>query len=408
MIRIRAEEASYEVAPGTAQEHALLEARSWAQARADQLNPPEWMMWQEEQYVAVHVKGNLNLYGNEEAVLRSEAIPDWSFSLDETRLRVLDQAPSDPYAVKIEFGGSEFWIDLRDLGAELEFRRVDLASSPFTSRRAQVSGQIYDNTSLDFLNTLNSARPPALPSFVVEDDAYHGGTLDIELSDFEWANRSGVGLLSRDLNPLGSTASFQVQSPVVGPDVRVEIVSWEDKHDRNLGNYVVVSFPASVFLQNPQLMESLAQSPNHNPSDWREDGRIFIGLGHLSTIDTQHIFPEAILQDAGQATIGWTGNTAFHLDLVNHLDVSMAYFGPTRFNRDGFADAMEHMSKDRTEPNSYMTLAIRSNLFQGEGKGSVYGENIDIVRIWPHFDRLKLARTTRDEDGNNDSIYQQE
>ena len=49
MIRIRAEEASYEVAPGTAEEHALLEARSWAQAQADRLDPPEWMMQQEVQ-----------------------------------------------------------------------------------------------------------------------------------------------------------------------------------------------------------------------------------------------------------------------------------------------------------------------------------------------------------------------
>ena len=49
MIRVRAEEASYAVAPGTAEEHALLEAKSWEQARRDGINPPEFIMLQEEQ-----------------------------------------------------------------------------------------------------------------------------------------------------------------------------------------------------------------------------------------------------------------------------------------------------------------------------------------------------------------------
>ena len=55
MIRIRAEEASYEVAPGTAEEHALLEARSWAQGRADQLNPPELVFLQQDPEYQKHL-----------------------------------------------------------------------------------------------------------------------------------------------------------------------------------------------------------------------------------------------------------------------------------------------------------------------------------------------------------------
>ncbi|MCY4071249.1 MAG: hypothetical protein OXG60_08110 [Chloroflexi bacterium] len=58
MIRIRAEEASYEVAPGTAQEHALLEARSWAQARADRLNPPELVFLQQDPEVIANMDVN--------------------------------------------------------------------------------------------------------------------------------------------------------------------------------------------------------------------------------------------------------------------------------------------------------------------------------------------------------------
>ena len=414
MVRVRAEEASYKVGPGTAAEHVLLEARSWEQARRDRLDPSEVIFRQAEQFAELRGNGNLQLYEDREAIRRSdeEAVSWWTLSSEGVGLRVLDQDPSHPYAVKIEFAGNAYWIDQRDPAIELEFRRVDLASVPhlsyawYESQTAQVSGQAYDNTSLDFLNALAEVTiPPLLQSFVVDDEA-EGGTLDIELSNPEHADRNKLklGLLSRDLNMLGSTASFQIQSPVVGPDVQVEIVSTEDIHDRDLGNYVLISFPASVFLQNPQIMESLANDPNHNPSEWREGGRIFIGFAHLSSIDPENIYPEAVLEDLGQATIGWTGNTASNRNFQNHLDVSMAYFGPTEFNEDGFADAMELMGKRwdfsspvRGEPNSYMTLVQRSNLYQGEGRGSVYGENIDIIWVWPQLDEFGQAENEKGE-----------
>ena len=52
------------------------------------------------------------MYEDEEAIHRSEAIPDWSFPFENTSFRVLDQSPSDPNAVKIEFFGHERWIYL--------------------------------------------------------------------------------------------------------------------------------------------------------------------------------------------------------------------------------------------------------------------------------------------------------
>ena len=419
MVLVRDEKASYEVGSPTLGETIALAKKSAEQAAAFRDDPPEHVFLQEEQFVVLRGNGNLRVYEDAEAVLRGDddASNVWSLSTYSLGFRVLDQNPSRPYLVKIDVAGNGYWIDVRDAAVELEFHRVDFASMHvsqtwYESQTAQVSGQIYDNTSLDFLNALTEGTiPPLLRSFVVDDKA-EGGTLDIELSDFEHANRSGLGLLSRDLNILKSKASFQIQSPVVGPDVRVEIVSRVDRHDRDLGNYVLISFPASVFLQNPQIMESLANDPNHNPCEWREGGRIFIGFAHLSSIDPENIYPQAVLEDQGQATIGWTGNTAFHQNFENHLDVSMAYFGPTEFNRDGFTDAMERMSErwdlnspDRGEPNSYMILVESSNLYQGEGRGSVYGENIDIVRVWPQFDELENARTTKDAEGNNESIY---
>ena len=418
MVKVREGKASYEVGPGTLDEFVYLLAQSQARGRTFEDDLPEHVFLQEEQYVELRVDGNLKLYESEEAVFRGddESSAVWPLSFDSFGIRVLDQHPSRPYAVKIEFIGKEYWIDIRDPGAELKFRRADLGSTPFVSRHARVSEQEFYNTSLDFLNALTAiAFPPAPRSFVVDDDAYFGGKLDIELSDLEFANRSKLGLLSRDLNILDSRASFQIQSPVVGHDVRVEIVSTEDKYDRDLGNYVLISFPASVFLQNPQIMENLANDPNHDPSEWREGGRIYIGFAHLSSIDHENIYPEAVLEELDQATIGWTGNTAFNQNFVNHLDVSMAYFGPTEFNKDGFAEAIERMGKRwdynspvRGEPNSYMSLVESSNLYQGEGRGSVYGENIDVVLVWPQFDRLRNARTTKDAEGNNESIYQKD
>jgi len=395
MIRIRAEEASYEVAPGTAEEHALLEARSWAQARMDRLNPPEWMMLQEEQYVAVHVKGNLNLYGNEEAVLRSEAIPDWSFSFDETRLRVLDQSHSDPYAVKIEFGGSEFWIDLRDSDAELEFRRVDLASSPFTSRRVQVSGQSYDNTSFDFQNALIAATiPPLLQSFVVNDEA-EGGTLDIELSHSLWVDSGGKGILTRDLNPHNDTFEFQLQSPTVGPDVRVEIRA---EGHKDLGNYVVISFPASVLRAHKGVMQRLAEDPDHKIGNWQEDGRIFMGFAHLSKIE-DHIQPGASIES--NALIGVTGNTGTQ---INHLDLAIVYVGSQDSGTDQMETAMAILSPSR-DANSLFGFAQRSNFVYPDPhpNRTLYAENIDPVRVWTHLDESEFAKDARGR-----SLYAQE
>ena len=352
-------------------------------------------MWQEEQYVAVHVKGNLNLYGNEETVLRSEAIPDWSFSIDETRLRVLDQSPSDPYAVKIEFGGSEFWIDLRDPDAELEFRRVDLASSPFTSRRAQVSGQSYDNTSFDFQNALLAATiPPMLQSFVVNDEA-EGGTLDIELSHSQWVDSGGKGIRTRDLNPYGDTFKFPLQSPTVGPDVRVEIRA--EGHE-TLGNYVVISFPASVLRAHKNVMQGLAEDPDHKIENWQEDGRIFMAFAHLSRIE-DHIQPGVSIES--NTLIGVTGNTGTQ---INHLDLAMVYVGSQDSGTDQLETAMAILSPSR-DANALFGYAQRSNFVYPDPhpNRTLYAENIDPVRVWTHLDESEFAKDARGR-----SLYAQE
>ena len=58
MVRMRAEEASYKVGPGTAAEHVLLEAKSWEQARRNQVNPPEFVFLQSDPEVVANMDVN--------------------------------------------------------------------------------------------------------------------------------------------------------------------------------------------------------------------------------------------------------------------------------------------------------------------------------------------------------------
>ena len=75
----------------------------------------------------------------------------------------------------------------------------------------------------------------------------------------------------------------------------------------------------------------------------------------------------------------------------------MAYFGPTVYNKMGFADAEDFMAKDRTAVNSYMVFAERSNLDPNANSVSVYGENIDPVWVWPSLDELGRAENEKGE-----------
>ena len=146
---------------------------------------------------------------------------------------------------------------------------------------------------------------------------------------------SKVGLISHDCNKIEDIYTpFQVQSPVVGPDVRVEFVVPVDSNDTTtLGNYVVISFPASVYLENETIMRNWPSGPNHPSNLWQEDGRIFIAYGHLSEINHEDIYPGQIIDRQEKAIIGKTGNTGLINPWPNneyfnqHLDLAIVYFG---------------------------------------------------------------------------------
>ena len=206
--------------------------------------------------------------------------------------------------------------------------------------------------------------------------------MDIELSDSEWADRSGLGVRTRDLNPYQDTFSFQVQSPTIGPDVRVEIVT---RAHESLGNYVVISFPASVYLEDEIIRQSLSNAPNHDPSQWTEDGRIFVAYGHLSEIH-EDIYPRKIIDSQDEGLIGTTGNTGLYnpypkIEHYNqHLDLAVVYYGS---NTPGeMAAALQVYRSDPDNAQYFFGYALRSTLSQLlNNDNRLYGENIDPEKI---------------------------
>ena len=387
MVEVRDAKASYKVGPATLDETIALANKSAEQAAAYRDDPPEYVFRQEElRSIGIEVSGILRVY-KQETFVRGVDSPHMTYEISDTpgQFRYLRTSDSGNGAFLIEIDNEDYWIDTLDPDAEF-------AIVPFVEHEnypAQTSGQIIATGAPD-----PTATPIGyvLQSFVVDRK------VDIELTIYStWEDRTGgKGLLSRDFNPLGTMKEFELQSPVIGPDVRVELVSRVGRDDKGLGNYVVISFPASVYEGNEDIMQRLAKDPKHNPNEWREGGRIFIGFAHLSVID-EDIQPGANLNTAAKAMIGWTGNTAQGKNFVTHLDLSLAYFGPTRWNKTGFAEAEAYMARNRSEVNNYMVFPIRSNLNSGPVSHSVYGENLDPIWVWPALDELGQAKNERGE-----------
>ena len=511
MVLVRDEQASYEMIPATREEAIELARRSETQARAFQHDSPELIFLQEGPgYIELRAQGDLRLYEDAEGILHggeSSVAPIFDF----VTMVALDQYPSHPYAVKISAAWNEYWIDLRDDAAELTFKRIDTVPERYNQFRAQVSGQEYDNTSLDFLSALTEALEPqpigimhvsgtltiyfdeelnkALASedvdpsvpisvyefskekdgavlidmgfgrkywvntndsdadfelhlfedavatdapsgyeilpIVPDEIAYgiaHGKESNIEISDPEWADRTGtpnvprskIGTLTRDYNhtdPNRINEHFRLQSPVIGPDVRVEVVV---EGHYSLGNYLVISFPASVYLSDDTIMSQLevqglrAKDPSyeryaslvkHDPSRWHEDGRIFYAFAHLSRIDVE---VGEFIDARDKSILGMTGETGRG---SHHLDLGIMYCG----SKDSGSGAMArelgslrdlYKSPDPKSVDLYFGLAMRSQLFPFNNVFDLYCENLDSALIHSELDESELA-----EYELGDSIY---
>ena len=205
-----------------------------AQLLAEAGNPAERVMRQDEPSAVIGVSGLFRAYGNQWYAAdrrgEPETFGEYDFTENSGTFRVLARSTLNPSLVQIEvpypsrYDVYRQWINLEDLGDSFRVLGSDLESVP--------------------------AKYP-LRSFVADE------TLDIELiwEDPTWPDKSGVGVRSRDFNPVNSTQEFLLQSPTIGPDVIVEFVA---TGHYQLGNYVVISFPASVFQENELIMRRLS------------------------------------------------------------------------------------------------------------------------------------------------------
>ena len=418
MALVREGDASYEVGPATAEEYVELTGRSWRQAAADKINPPEYLMLQDEDEptLEIEVSGTLKIYDQETAVHGEDKQPLWvyDFSAAPERFKILGKSRLNHSVVLIDMHGhARFWIDLDQTDA-LNISEIDLARVPAVDQRGrpvQTSEQTVATSTPELTVTPTGY---VLQSFVVDE------TLDIELSDPVWADRTRnkIGVLSRDFNPIGGTDLFQLQSPVIGPDVQVEFVVI--KHE-NLGNYVVISFPAAVYQTNEPIMRHLAMQHSasgrlgerslepqwsekdrkdmqrlavlgdHNSDLWREDGRIFYAFAHLSEI-ASHIQPGQFIDSQEKAIIGKTGSTG---TAKEHLDLAIMYFGSSDPGSSAMNQQLNILRGEYKRTGSqfvryFFGLGERSQLYWNN-VFSLYGENLDPVRIHPELDELKRA-----------------
>ena len=287
------------------------------------------------------------------------------------QFRYLRTSDSGNGAFLIEINNEDYWIDTLDPDAEF-------AIVPFVEHEnypAQTSGQIIATGAPD---------PTATPTkYVLQSIVGDDEEVPVEMS-FAPYDASGVGLISQDYNKITDIhRPFQVQSPVVGPDVRVEFVVPAESNDTTLGNYVVISFPASVYLEDETIRQSLSNDPNHDPSQWREGGRIFVAYGHLSDIRS-HIQPGVTIDHGDKAIIGETGNTGLenpnpNNELYNqHLDLAIVYYGSHKPGE--MAAALQTYRSDPDNAHYFFGYAIRSTLLKNNDY-RLYGENIDPDRI---------------------------
>jgi len=131
MVLVHEGDASYEAAPSTAEEYVELEGRSWRQAQADRLNPPEYVMQQEENEptLEIEVSGALWFYGHDEHGA-THRLNYTSFENSE-RLGVLGRSYWNPFFVLMKLDtGESIWVDLKDQADEFNIGEIDLVSVP--------------------------------------------------------------------------------------------------------------------------------------------------------------------------------------------------------------------------------------------------------------------------------------
>ena len=378
----------------------------------------------EEPSIGIEVSGILRVY-KQETFAPGVDSPHMTYEFSDTpaQFRYLRTSDSGNAAYLIEIDNEEYWIDTFDPDAEFDLVPFVENGDQYTHTTKQVVANGY---STDY------ERQSIVPG---EDT----GTEDVEISHRVYADRtlSQLGTLTRDYNTRTNTV-FEVQSPVIGPDVRVELViRAESNPESSLGNYVVISFPASVYLSDPEIMHQLemqnlasqrlwnrslanhltederarmqrmSRLTEHNPERWQEDGRIMIAYAHLSRIEP-HIAPGQVINDADKSLIGITGNTGKDIK-YHHLDLLELYIGSSEPGSGALGSVLDPLRRKYVDENSqsvehFFSLAAASQLFPN-GNSILYIENLDTARTHPELDSFRLAQYLTKEGNPNDSIY---
>ncbi len=377
------------VAPVDPVETAVDSIAYWIQTLREIGNPPEMVMRQEEATADIEVSGSFRAYGNQWYADARRAEPktfmNYDFNENPQTFKVLGRSALNPSLIQIEVPNPvlndvyRHWINLEDLEDKFRILEGNLETIPIKYARQ---------------------------SIIADEE------LDIELTTYpDWADRTKKGVLSRDLNPRGWPPPFEVQSPVIGPDVRVEYVITEDQVHKGLGNTVIISFPANVFQEDAMLMQRLVKDPDHDPTQWRKDGRVFYSFAHLSHIP-EHITQGSVIDSRDKAIIGTTGNTGLINPITKelyddehtnrHLDLIIVYFGSIDDTSGQMQRALRALRPYEGTVDAFFGFAERSNLYLPDGHRllSLYGENIDPVRVEPEHDKDGQAL-----DENKRSIY---
>ncbi len=366
----------------------------------------------EQPSIGIEVLGILRAYKQETFVPGVDS-PHMTYEISGTpaQFRYLRTSDSGNAAYLIEIDNEEYWIDTFDPDAEFVL-------VPF------VENENYPTqTSAEIIATDAPSGYEILP--IIPDEKAHGGPLDIEISDRPWADRttSKLGVRTRDYNRRRDIYnSFRLQSPVIGPDVRVEFVVTGHK---DLGNYVVISFPSFVYQSNDEIMrqlewqglaaqrlraerpdqERLVNSVDHNPDRWHEDGRIFYAFAHLSEI---YVNAGEIIDSESKAIIGKTGNTGKE-GITHHLDLAILYIGSSQPGSGAMEEILNDKRKRFEDTGSrsveyFFDLAQMSQLYPN-GVSVLYAENLESARIHPELDEFRIAEFPTSGGDPNASIY---
>ena len=374
--------------------------------------------------IGVKVSGTLRVY-SDEAFDPTVDTPIYTHSNAYTSapLSVIRYSKLNAFRVLIQIGELRYWIDTTDEDAQFTF--VALGEHGDTSEQ-EAEGAVATETESEYYRQ----------SIARGEDT---GKENVEISHRVYADRTEdqLGWLTRDYNTTTNT-KFDVQSSVIGPDVRVELVihAKSDPEGR-LGNYVVISFPAFVYLSDPEIMQQLkmqnlasqrlwdrslteedlamraqmqrmARLTAHNPELWHEDDRIFMAYAHLSRIEP-HIVAGLHIDDADKSLIGKTGNTGkgiqyHHLDL---LEVIVGSSDPGSGALERMLDRLrqKYVVEGSQDVQHFFDLVIESQLYP-HGGSSLYSENLDTARTHPELDdTFRIAQYLSKEADPKDSIY---